>query len=80
MNEEAQVNMIAAAAGATLSAESNSVIHRMINSRNKGIKQFNVVGRTPDIPKQRRNSPCGCGSQIKAKKCCGIYPKQRTEQ
>ena len=25
---------------------------------------------------QPRNLPCGCGSGIKAKKCCGSYPKK----
>ena len=26
---------------------------------------------------QPRNQPCGCGSGVKAKKCCGEYPKQQ---
>lgn len=38
-----------------------------------GIK--NVIGQTPNIPKQPRNAPCGCGSGKKAKKCCGNYPR-----
>lgn len=38
-------------------------------------QQYSVVGQTPRIPKQKRNSPCGCGSGIKAKKCCGEYVK-----
>lgn len=68
------------ASALSLSAESDSVIRAMASSETKGTKRLNVVGRTPDIPKQRRNGPCGCGSGVKSKKCCGIYPKQRTAQ
>jgi uncharacterized protein YchJ len=38
-------------------------------------KQYSVVGQTPRTPKQKRNEPCGCGSGLKAKKCCGEYVK-----
>lgn len=32
-----------------------------------------IVGRSPDMKKQPRNKPCGCGSGMKAKKCHGDY-------
>lgn len=34
-----------------------------------------IVGPADPRKKQPRNQPCGCGSGMKAKKCCGEYPQ-----
>jgi uncharacterized protein YchJ len=66
--------MAAAAISASASVQGFSNAFEAAQNRNfKGIK--NVVGQTPRIPKQKRNEPCGCGSGLKAKKCCGEYVK-----
>lgn len=34
-----------------------------------------LVGPADPRKKQPRNKPCGCGSGVKSKKCCGDYPE-----
>lgn len=74
-----EARAILAAFGSAMESHDLDHLKGVLHSKEGRGKNYSVVGRTPPIPKQKRNKPCGCGSGNKAKKCCGNYPQPRRE-
>jgi hypothetical protein len=55
------------------------MIQHMFKQATQTGSRMSVIGPTRNLKKQKRNAPCGCGSDLKAKRCCGDYPKAQRE-